>query len=60
MNEEEFLGSGEKECSILLFDYFVENYLKVMELISDLCNEIGIDIEKIDFNRLLFFVIFLR
>lgn len=60
MNEEEPSGSREEGCSISLFDYSVENHLKAMESISDLCNEAGIDIEKTDLNRLSSSVTLLR
>ncbi|KAL0704602.1 hypothetical protein Bca4012_071027 [Brassica carinata] len=60
MNEEEPSGSREEGCSISLFDYSVENHLKAMESISDLCNETGIDIEKTDLNRLSSSVTLLR
>ncbi|CAH8357341.1 unnamed protein product [Eruca vesicaria subsp. sativa] len=52
MNEEEPSGSGEEGCSISTFDYSVENHLKAVDSISDLCGESGINIDKTDINRL--------
>ncbi|KAF8104189.1 hypothetical protein N665_0176s0005 [Sinapis alba] len=60
MNEEEPSGSGEKECSISLFDYSVENHLKAVDSINALCNEADTDIEMTDINRLSSSVTLLR
>ncbi|KAG2319698.1 hypothetical protein Bca52824_012911 [Brassica carinata] len=60
MNEEEPSGSGEEGCSISKFDYSVENHLKAVDSISDLCGEAGTDTDKTDIKRLSSSVTFLR
>lgn len=61
MNEEEPSGSGEEGCSISTFDYSVENHLKAVDSISDLCGgEAGTGIEETDINRLSSSVTFLK
>lgn len=61
MNEEELPRSEEEEeCRISLFDYSVENHLKAVDSISDLCGEANTDIDKTDIDRLTSSVTFLR
>lgn len=60
MDEEELPRSGEEECRISLFDYSVENHLKAVESITDLCGEGSTDIDETDINRLSSSVTFLR
>ncbi|VVA91875.1 unnamed protein product [Arabis nemorensis] len=60
MDEEELPRSGEEECRISLFDYSVENHLKAVESISDLCGEANTDINETVMNRLSSSVTFLR
>lgn len=60
MSEEEPSRSGEEGCSISVFDYSVENHLKAVDLITDLCGEGRTDIDKTDIKRLSSSVTFLR
>ncbi|KAJ0247786.1 Transducin/WD40 repeat-like superfamily protein [Hirschfeldia incana] len=61
MDEEEPSGSGEEGCSsISTFDYSVENHLKAVDSITDLCGEASNVIDKADINRLSSSVTFLR
>lgn len=60
MDEQEPPTSGEEECSISLFDYSVENHLKAVDSISDLCGESIADIDENDITRLSSSVTFLR
>ncbi|KAG7597602.1 WD40-repeat-containing domain superfamily [Arabidopsis suecica] len=60
MDEEGPSRSGEEECSISLFDYSVENHLKAVDSISDLCGEAIADIDENDINTFSSSVTFLR
>ncbi|XP_010459619.1 PREDICTED: uncharacterized protein LOC104740646 isoform X1 [Camelina sativa] len=60
MDEEEPPRCGEEEFSVSLFDYSVENHLKAVDSITDLCGEDSADIDEIDINTLSSSVTFLR
>lgn len=60
MDEEELPTVGEEECKISLFDYSVENHLKAVNSINDLCGETTTDLDENDINRLSSSVTFLR
>lgn len=60
MDEERPPRSGEEECSISLFDYSVENHLKAVDSISDLCGEANAAIDENDINTFSSSVTFLR
>lgn len=61
MSEEEPLRSGEEEgCRISLFDFSVENHLKAVDSISDLCGEAVTDVDENDIDRLSSSVTLLR